>query len=69
MLASGVPVIQMELAVGDRRVLALHGDGIAGTTERRLLHRLVSFPITPALYGLIHPDLGMPVVPGARTGD
>ena len=53
---------QMELAVGDRRVLALHGDGIAGTTERRLLHRLVSFPITPALYGLVHPDLGMPVV-------
>jgi UDP-2,3-diacylglucosamine hydrolase len=53
---------QMELAVGDRRVLALHGDTIAGTSERRLLHRLVSLPITPALYGLVHPDLGMPVV-------
>jgi UDP-2,3-diacylglucosamine hydrolase len=53
---------QMELAVGDRRVLALHGDGIPGTSGARLLHRLVRLPITSALYGLVHPDLAVPMV-------
>lgn len=53
---------QMTLAIGNRRVLALHGDMIPGTSERRLLHRLVRLPITPALYRLVHPDLGVPMV-------
>jgi UDP-2,3-diacylglucosamine hydrolase len=62
---------QMELAVADRRLLALHGDTVSATSRRRLLHRLVRLPVTAAAYHLVHPDLGVPLVRwlATRLGD
>lgn len=49
--------------VGDRRVLAVHGDGL---TEQRwsaaLLHRVISHPVTAAVYRSLHPDRGFRLV-------
>ncbi|HEU4697932.1 MAG TPA: metallophosphoesterase [Gemmatimonadales bacterium] len=51
------------LAVGARRVLAVHGDGLTDRSATgRLAHRLVSLPVTSALFGLLPPDLGFPLV-------
>ncbi len=53
---------QLELAVGPRRVLALHGDTVSADSQSRPLHRLVRLPLTSAAYRLLHPDLGVPLV-------
>ena len=53
---------QLELAVGTRRVLALHGDAVSAESRSRVLHRLVRLPVTSAVYRLLHPDLGVPLV-------
>jgi UDP-2,3-diacylglucosamine hydrolase len=53
---------QLELAVGSRRVLALHGDAVSAQSQSRPLHRLVRHPVTSAVYRLLHPDLGVPLV-------
>ena len=50
---------RLEFAVGARRVIAVHGDGIH--EERRsaaVMHRLTSSPFVIAAYRLLHPDLG-----------
>ncbi len=62
---------QLELRVGTRRVLALHGDTVSATSRSRVLHRLVRLPITSAAYRLLHPDLGVPLVRwlARRMGD
>jgi UDP-2,3-diacylglucosamine hydrolase len=52
-----------EIAVGERRVLAMHGDGLTDRRwSARLVHGLVSHPVTSALYRAVHPDLGFPLV-------
>lgn len=55
--------LRARFVLGGRRVLALHGDGL---TERssaaNLLHRVVNHRLTAAVYGAIHPDLGIRLV-------
>jgi len=62
---------QLELTVGTRRVLALHGDAVPAASHARVLHHLVRLPVTSAIYRLLHPDLGVPLVRwlAGRTGD
>jgi UDP-2,3-diacylglucosamine hydrolase len=54
---------QADFEIGRRRVRAVHGDGL---TDRRwasrLLHRLVSAPLTSTLYRALPPDVGFPLV-------
>ncbi len=49
--------------IGNRRVAAIHGDGL---TEPRLratvLHRVINHPITAAVYRALHPELGLRIV-------
>jgi UDP-2,3-diacylglucosamine hydrolase len=61
---------QLELEVGTRRVRALHGDLVSGA-HRGILDRMVSLPTTSAVYRLLHPDLGVPLVRwlAGRLGD
>jgi UDP-2,3-diacylglucosamine hydrolase len=62
---------QLELTVGTRRVLALHGDLVSAASRSRVLHRLVRLRATSAMYRLVHPDLGVPLVRwlAGRLGD
>ncbi|HEX5387648.1 MAG TPA: metallophosphoesterase [Gemmatimonadales bacterium] len=63
---------RLEFSVGDRRGLALHGDGIGyGRLRSGLLHRLVSSRLASAAYRALHPELGIPLVDAlsARLGD
>jgi UDP-2,3-diacylglucosamine hydrolase len=53
---------RLELTVGGRRVLALHGDAVSRASRTRPLHRMVSWPATSAVFRLLHPDLGVPLV-------
>lgn len=53
---------QLELQVGGRRVLALHGDAMSSAPQGRMLQRLVRMPATSAVYRVLHPDLGVPLV-------
>jgi UDP-2,3-diacylglucosamine hydrolase len=51
---------QLEMKVGERRVLALHGDGVAERPGRvSWSHRLVSHPLTAGTFSLLHPDFGI----------
>lgn len=51
---------QLELTVGERRIVALHGDGLAERPGRTSWsHRLIGHPLTAATFGLLHPDLGV----------
>jgi UDP-2,3-diacylglucosamine hydrolase len=54
--------VELELAVGGRRVLALHGDTTSTGSRRRPLHRLVRLGATSAVYRALHPDIGVPLV-------
>lgn len=63
---------RLEGRVGGRRFLALHGDGVGGSAGAGLAHRVVTHPWTSALFGLLHPDFGLPLVRRLRpllTGD
>jgi UDP-2,3-diacylglucosamine hydrolase len=62
---------QLELTVGSRPVLALHGDSASTRSQSRVLHQLVRLRATSAVYRLVHPDLGVPLVRwlAARLGD
>ena len=55
--------VRARFAIGARRVLAVHGDGL---DERRwtasLLHRVISHPATAAVYRSLHPDRGFRIV-------
>ena len=54
---------ELEVSVGRRRLLALHGDGITERPGRSSwTHRLVGHPLTSAVFGLLHPDLGFRLV-------
>lgn len=51
---------ELELAVGERPIVALHGDGVAERPGRvSWSHRLVGHPLTARTFGLLHPDLGV----------
>ena len=50
----------LELRVGERRIHALHGDGVAERPGRvSWSHRLIGHPLTAGTFGLLHPDLGV----------
>jgi len=50
---------ELQFEVGELRVLALHGDGVAEVHwKARVMHRITRHPVTVAAYRLIHPDLG-----------
>ncbi len=45
-----------------RRVWVHHGDGlVGGDLGYRVLRRVIRHPVSIALYGLLHPDLGIPL--------
>lgn len=49
--------------VGNRSVIAIHGDGLTETRwQAKLIHRLIQHPATAAIYRLLHPDLGFRLV-------
>lgn len=50
------------LAVGGRRILVTHGDEMVAGSDPgyRLLKRLLRNPVTPRLFRLLHPDIGIP---------
>jgi len=61
----GIEFVPMEttLTVGERRILAIHGDGL--TEEHwsaQLMHRITRHPATIATWRSLHPDLGFWVV-------
>jgi UDP-2,3-diacylglucosamine hydrolase len=50
------------LATQGRRVWIHHGDGlVGGDLGYRVLKRVIRAPASIALYGLLHPDLGIPL--------
>jgi UDP-2,3-diacylglucosamine hydrolase len=52
----------LRLAVQGRRVWLHHGDGlVGGDLGYRILRRVIRHPLSIALYGLVHPDLGIPL--------
>ena len=52
----------VDLATQGRRLWIHHGDGlIAGDLGYRILKRVIRHPVSIALYGLLHPDLGIPL--------
>jgi UDP-2,3-diacylglucosamine hydrolase len=49
--------------IGGRKVLAVHGDGLADPRwQARLIHTLIQHPATAGVYRLLHPDLGFRLV-------
>jgi len=51
----------LTLATQGRRIWLHHGDGlVGGDLGYRLLRRVIRNPASIALYGLLHPDLGIP---------
>jgi UDP-2,3-diacylglucosamine hydrolase len=61
----GIEFVPMEttLTIGERRILAVHGDGL--TEEHwsaQLMHRITRHPATIATWRALHPDLGFWVV-------
>lgn len=62
----------LDLEVAGRKVRAMHGDGLAERGGKvGMVHRLVGHPATSFLFGLLHPDLGLPLVDriSPRLGD
>lgn len=51
----------LALAAQGRRIWLHHGDGlVGGDLGYRVLRRVIRHPLSIALYGLLHPDLGIP---------
>jgi UDP-2,3-diacylglucosamine hydrolase len=49
--------------IGQRKVMATHGDGLTETTwQAHLLHRLIQHPATAGIYRILHPDFGLRLV-------
>jgi UDP-2,3-diacylglucosamine hydrolase len=49
--------------IGQRRVAAIHGDGLSEPRwQARLIHGLIQHPATAAVYRVLHPDLGLRLV-------
>jgi UDP-2,3-diacylglucosamine hydrolase len=54
---------RLTFQVGNRQVAALHGDGLSETSRLGgLLHRTINHPLTSAVYGMLHPELGLRLV-------
>jgi UDP-2,3-diacylglucosamine hydrolase len=54
---------RLTFRLGDRRAVAIHGDGLTEPHLRAtLLHRAINHPITAAVYRAIHPELGLRLV-------
>lgn len=54
---------QATFRIGERRVVAIHGDGLTETRwQAKLIHRLIQHPGTAAIYRLLHPELGFRLV-------
>ncbi len=63
---------RMTFEIGNRRVAAIHGDGLMEPRMRAtLLHRAINHPITAAVYRAIHPEIGLRLVDflSPRLGD
>jgi len=60
---------RLEFEAGGRHGLAIHGDGLAGSS--RLLERLVATRAASLIYRSLHPELGFPLVHrlSARLGE
>jgi UDP-2,3-diacylglucosamine hydrolase len=55
--------LRASFRLGNRRVTAIHGDGLAEPRwQARLLHRAIQHPVTAAVYRILHPDLGLRLV-------
>lgn len=55
--------LRMELKVGERRVLAVHGDGVTESHwSASMMHRITRHPATVALWKQVPPGLGFWVV-------
>ncbi len=52
----------VELDVEGLRTLVTHGDGMDGNLSSRILQAVTRFPLTPALFRWVHPDLGIAMV-------
>jgi UDP-2,3-diacylglucosamine hydrolase len=51
---------RLRLQMGNRNGVAIHGDGVAEAHWRGgVMHRITRHPVTPALFRLLHPDLGI----------
>lgn len=54
---------EVRFEVGDRRVLAVHGDGLTEPGwAARTVHRVIGHPATARLYRALHPDFGIALV-------
>ena len=54
---------RLDFTIGQRRVAAIHGDGLTETKLRAsVLHRVINHPITAAVYRAIHPEIGLRLV-------
>jgi len=54
---------ELVLEAGHRRILVRHGDGLTERPGRSAwTHRIVGHPLTSAVFGLLHPDLGLRLV-------
>jgi UDP-2,3-diacylglucosamine hydrolase len=54
---------RLDFQIGNRRVAAIHGDGLAEPRWRAtLLHRLINHPVTAAVYRSLHPEIGFRLV-------
>jgi UDP-2,3-diacylglucosamine hydrolase len=54
---------RLNFAIGNRRVAAIHGDGLTEPRLRAgLLHRMINHPITAFAYRWIHPEIGLRLV-------
>lgn len=52
----------LSLELQGRRIWIHHGDGlVGGDLGYRILKRVIRSPVSIALYGLLHPDLGIPL--------
>jgi UDP-2,3-diacylglucosamine hydrolase len=52
----------LDLTIQGRRIWVHHGDGlIGGDLGYRILRRVIRHPLSIRAYGLIHPDLGIPL--------
>jgi UDP-2,3-diacylglucosamine hydrolase len=51
---------RLTFTIGDRRVAAIHGDGLTEANRRAgLLHRIINHRVTSAVYRSLHPELGL----------
>ena len=49
--------------LGQRTVMAVHGDGLTETRwQAKLIHRVIQHPATAAIYRVLHPEIGFRLV-------